>query len=180
MNQGRSPHSIETSWREILDLSVETGESPLYVVDAVTDGVRGTNAILALALVDAGRKDLAAPAIAVGGAVPLWLAGLWHLRPQGASPRTPTTITHYTAPDLATHLAALTTLDTRRSTFYRRPGNLPLWAQSEAMPEANPAAPERWETSPLARFSSTDGRDGWLAWAGVVTAIALLLIAALT
>ena len=179
MNQGRSPHTIATAWRETLDLSLETGEAPVYVIDAAAGGLAGMGAVLALALLDAQRKDLTAPLLAVGGAGPLWLAALWHTRPASAPARTPPVVTAYTAPDPATHLAALTAWDIRRPAFHHRPDGLPPWVQPDAAPEANPAAPARWECSPLTPFAAGDGRDGWLAWAGVVTAVALLLIAAL-
>ena len=179
MNQGRSPHNIATAWRETLDLSLETGEAPIYTIDASADGLAGQAAILALALLDAGRKDLTTPWLAVGGVGPLWLAALWHPRPESTPARTPPTTTAYTAPDGATHLAALTTWDTRHSAYYQRPQQLPPWVQPEAAPETNPAAPERWQSIPLARFSTRAGRDGWLSWAGVVMAVALLLIAVL-
>jgi hypothetical protein len=179
MNQGRNSHNIATAWRETLDFSLESGETPLYTIDAPADGLTGQAAVLALALLDAGRKDLTTPWLAVGGVGPLWLAALWHPRPQNAPARTLSTITAYTAPDTATHLAALTTWETRRSAYYQRSQQLPPWVQPEAAPETNLAAPERWQSTPLARFSTHAGRDGWLAWAGVVMAVALLLVAML-
>ncbi|HHY55468.1 MAG TPA: hypothetical protein GYA08_08525 [Chloroflexi bacterium] len=179
MNQGCSPNHIATTWRETLDLSLETGEAPVFTVDAPADALAGQAAILALGLLDAERKDLTTPWLAVGGLGPFWLAALWHPHPANAPARTPSIITAYTAPDIATHLAALTTWDTRHSAYYRRPQQLPPWVQPEAAPETNPAAPSRWQSIPLARFSEHNERDGWLAWAGVVTAVALLLIAVL-
>jgi hypothetical protein len=136
--------------------------------------------MLALALLDAGRKDLDNAATSCRWAASVALAsGALAASPPNAPARTPPTITAYTAPDRATHLAALTTWDTRRSAYHRRPQQLPPWVPLEAAPETNPAAPERWESIPLARFSTRTGRDGWLAWAGVVMAVALLLIAVL-
>jgi hypothetical protein len=180
MNQGRSPHNIEKTWNESLDLNLEAGDSPFFGVDAVSSGLVGMNAVLAMALLDAQRSDLTAPQILIGGVSPLWLAALWHVRPNSAPRRTPPITVIYSAPDVATHLAAHTTWDTRRSTFYHRPGNLPPWMQPEAGPESNPATPGRWEDAPLNQFSMVGNRDGWLAWVGVVTAIALLLIALLS
>lgn len=179
MHPARSTQSIETAWREILDASLETGESPVYTIDPAAGSLDGMRGVLALTLLDAQRHDLAAPLLAVGGAGPLWLAALWHVRPANAPPRTPPVVTAYTAPDAATHLAALTTWDTRRSAFYQRPHRLPPWAQPDAAPEANPATTAYWSTSPLARFSRMTDQDGWLAWTGIVAAIALLIIAAL-
>ena len=87
MNQGRSPHSIATAWRETLDLSLETGEAPIYAIDAPADALTGQSAVLALVLLEAGRKDLAAPRLAVGGVGPLWLTALWQPRPANAPMR---------------------------------------------------------------------------------------------
>jgi len=179
MNQGCSPRHVAAVWQETLDRSLETGEAPIYVIDALAGGLAGMHAILALALLDAQRKDLAAPRLAVGGAGPLWLAALWHARPESTPLRTPPTVTAFTAPDIATHLAALTTWDTRHAAFHRRAQALPPWVQPDAAAEMNPAATDRWEAAPLTRFVATTGRDGWLAWAGVVMAMALLLIAVL-
>jgi len=179
MNQGRSPESIARAWRATLDLGLETGEAPVYTVGAPGDGLTGQATVMALAMLDAGRKDLTMPLVTVGGVGPLWLAALWHPRPTNAPAQTPPTTIAYTAPDVATHLAALTTWDTRQAAYYRRPQQLPPWVQPEAAPETNPAAPEPWQSIPLARFSARGERDGWLAWAGIVMAVALLLIAVL-
>lgn len=177
MNQGHSPQTIADAWRQTLDLSLETGESPIFSVDALAGGLASVHTAVALALLDAQRSDLTAPTLAIGGVSPEWLAVLWHERPESAPRRTPPTAIAYTAPDAATQLAARTTWDTRRSAFHQRPANLPPWAQLEA--EATSVA-RRWDVAPLHRFTDSSGRDGWLAWAGVVMAIALLLIALLS
>lgn len=179
MNQGHSPQAIADAWRETLDLSLETGESPVFSVDALVGGLAGLNAAVALALLDAQRDDLTTPTLLVGGVNPEWLAALWHERPDSAPRRTPTTAVAFSAPDAAMQLAARTAWDTRRSAFYRRPANLPPWAQPEAGVDKAPVA-LRWDVAPLHRFADSGKRDGWLAWAGVVTAIALLLIALLS
>lgn len=180
MNLRRSPRNIKNAWNESLDLSLETGESPLFGVDALSSGLAGMNAVLAMALLDAERSDLTTPQLLIGGVSPLWLAALWNSRADSAPLRTPPMTVIYSAPDVATHLAACTTWNTRRSAFYHRPGNLPPWAQMEAGAESNPAMPGRWEAAPMSHLSMTGNRDGWLAWVGVVTAIALLLIAGLS
>lgn len=177
MNQGRSPQSIAEAWHQWLDLGQETGESPIFTVDALSDGLTGANAILALALLDAGRRDLTTPALLIGGVSPLWLAALWRNGPPVEARDTTPTVVVYTAPDSATHRAACTVWDVRRSPFLQRPGAAPPWAQAEAGPDANHGLPERWDVASLSRFASTQGRDGWLAWAGVVMALVLLLIA---
>lgn len=180
MNQGRSSQSIAEAWRQWLDLGQEVGESPIFTVDALSDGLSGANAILALTLLDAERRDLTTPALLIGGVSPLWLAALWREPSPGMPQRTAPTAVIYTAPDVATHRAACAVWDARRSPFFRRPGSAPAWAEMEAGPAANPGMPERWEVAPLSRFAAAQGRDGWLAWAGIILALLLLLVAALT
>ena len=179
MNQGHSPQTIAEAWSETLDLSLETGESPVFSVDALAGGLAGVHTAVALALLDAQRSDLTAPSLSIGGASPEWLAALWHERPESVPRRTPPTIIAFSAPDAATQLAARTTWDTRRSAFHRRTANLPPWTQPEAGAD-KASVTLRWDAAPLRRFADSSGRDGWLAWAGVVTAIALLLIALLS
>lgn len=179
MNQGRSSQGIAEAWRQRLDLGQEVGESPIFTVDALSDGLSGANAILALTLLDAERRDLTTPALLIGGVSPLWLAALWRKPSPNMPQRTTPTVVIYTAPDVATHRAACAVWDARRSSSFRRPGASPAWAQVEAGPAANPGTPERWEVAPLSRFAAAQGRDGWLAWAGVVLALSLLLVAAL-
>ncbi len=179
MNQGHSPQTIADAWRETLDLSLETGESAVFSVDALAGGLAGVHTAVALALLDAQRGDLTAPSLVIGGANPEWLAALWHERPHSAPRRTPPTTIAFAAPDAATQLATRTTWDTRRSAFYQRPAGLPPWVQPEAGADKAPAA-LRWDVAPLHRFIDSSGRDGWLAWAGVVAAIVLVLIALLS
>jgi len=179
MNSGRSPRAIDEAWQQELDLSLETGESPLFDVGASTGGLEGMNGVLALWRMDAGRRDLTAPVVTAGGMSGAWLAALHHVRPDDTPVRSPAIITAYTAPDIATHMAGQTLWDTRRSAFRRRPADVPPWAHGAVVPEALPGAPAPWETLPLSVTARNGGRDGWLAWAGVVLAVALLLIAVL-
>jgi hypothetical protein len=102
----------------------------------------------------------------------------------------PATVFCYTAPDRATHSAALTLLDTRRSQFRRRPADLPPAFQPLFAANVQ-AGPFMGETLPLQLASPaaapagaaaddlalSRGRDGWAAWTAVVAAVALLLIA---
>ena len=102
MNQGHSPQTIAEAWRETLDLSLETGESPVFSVDALAGGLAGVHTAVALALLDAQRSDLTAPSLAIGGASPEWLAALWHERPDSAPRRTPHNMGHATVGVLPT------------------------------------------------------------------------------
>ena len=178
MNQAGPAQGVAEEWRRLLDLALETGESPLFGGGASSGGLTSLQAVQALAVLDAERQDGATPALVLGGTSPLWLAALW-LVPEPQARTFPTAI-FYSAPDRATHLAAQTTLETRRSPFYQRPANLPAWAQPDAAPASASAIPEGWETDPLTRFQRPGQRDGWLAWGGLVAAVALLLIALLS
>ncbi len=179
MHNGRSPRAIDAAWQQELDLTLETGESPLFDVGAMADGQEGMNGLLALWRMDAGRRDLTAPVVIAGGMSGTWLAALHHTRPDDTPARSPAIVTAFTAPDVATHLASQTLWDTRRSAFRRRPAKVPPWAQPAVVPDAMPGASASWETLLLSVEARMGGQDGWLAWAGVVLAVALLLIAVL-
>ena len=124
MNNGRSPRAIDAAWQQELDLTLETGESPLFDVGAMADGQEGMNGLLALWRMDAGRRDLTAPVVIAGGMSGTWLAALHHTRPDDTPARSPAIVTAFTAPDVATHLASQTLWDTRRSAFRRRPARV--------------------------------------------------------
>lgn len=171
---------IESIWQQELDLSLETGEAPVFDLGVSDTGLDGMAAALAVALLDAVRKDVSAPLAMAGGTGPLWLANLFHQRPATTPPHSPATTVAYTAPDLATHMAELQTLDTRTSVFRRRPADLPPWVQTAAQPSSHPGAVQTWETFPLAAATLAARRDGWVAWSAVALAGALLLIALVT
>ena len=179
MNEGRSPRAIDEAWQQELDLSLETGESPSFDIGAMGNGQEGMNGILALWRMDARRCDLAAPVVTAGGMSGTWLASLHHARPDDTPARSPAITTAFTAPDPATHMASQTLWVARRSPFRRRPARVPPWVQQVAVPDTVPGASAFWETLLFRVTNTSGGQDGWLAWAGVVLAVALLLIAVL-
>ncbi|MFZ4850840.1 MAG: hypothetical protein ACOYL7_17090, partial [Caldilinea sp.] len=157
MNQSSPAQGVADEWRRLLDLALETGESPVFWAGDSSGGLASLQAAQALAVLDAERQDGATPALVLGGTSPLWLAALWLV--PAPQTRTPPTAILYSAPDRATHLAAQTTLETRRSLFYQRPANLPAWAQPDAAPASASATPEGWDTNPLTRFQRPGQRD---------------------
>ena len=86
-------------------------------------------------------------------------------------------MTVFCGADDATHLASLTTWDTRRSPFYARPSDLPPAMQPPFVP--NRSGAPFWSTLPLTLGAHPEDapRDGWTAWFAVVVALILLLIA---
>lgn len=167
--------------RQELDLSLETGEAPVYDLGAgagVFDGLPGA---LAVNLLDTERNDTSMPLVAGGGAGGTWLLTLFHDRAPHMSPRMPATATVFTGPDPASHAAAMTTWDVRRSPFRRRPADLAPFMQTVFAPRTRPGAALAGESLPLVeaeRPLALRG-DGWIAWAAVVAALVLLLIALL-
>jgi hypothetical protein len=148
---------------------------------------------LALQWLDEERRDTRMPLAVGGGLAPFWLAALLHQRSTDAPLLSPAAVFSFTAPDPATHAAALNLLDTRRSQFRPRPADLPPGFQPTfaANVQAGPFAAESLPLQ-LASLSSqatsaqapeyapasiVEGRDGWAAWTAVVAAVALLLIA---
>ncbi len=167
--------------RQELDLSLETGEAPVYDLGAGAGAFDGLAGALAANLLDAERSDTAMPLVAGGGSSGTWLIPLFHDRPANMPSRMPATATVFTGPDLATHAAAMTTWDVRRSPFRRRPADLAPALQTLLAPRTRPGAALAGESLPLVeseRPLALRG-DDWLAWAAVVAALVMVLIALL-
>jgi hypothetical protein len=102
--------------------------------------------------------------------------------PAGCRPRPPKPDPQlaYTAPDPATHQAALTAWDRRQSPYRAQPAALPIALQTPFTPEDRPAAASGMETLLFALSAAEQApRDGWVAWVAVVVALILLLLAAI-
>lgn len=169
---------IARAWQVELDTGLETGEAPFFGLGPQQSILPGMAGLMALALVEAERDDTLAPVVVAGGTSPLWLAALLHDRPAHAPLGSPGVIAAYTAPDPATHCATLTTYDTRRSVFRRRPAGLPPAFQPVVVPTTQ-AANTPLEMLPLAeaQTSMAFGRDGWVAWTTVAAAVVLFALA---
>ena len=198
MNANCSLEAIVAQWQAELDAGLEVGETPVFYLGQGPAMLGELVGPLALQWLDEERRDTRMPLAAGGGLGPYWLAALLHQRAADAPLLSPATVFSYTAPDPATHAAALNLLDTRRSQFRRRPADLPPGFQPTfvANVQAGPFAAEALPLQ-LASLSSraanmnvsashpadhtpaflTGGRDGWVAWTAVVVAVALLLIA---
>jgi hypothetical protein len=198
MIASRGLDAVVAQWQAELDAGLETGETPVFFLGfgpAVLGELTGP---LALQWLDDERHDTRMPLAAGGGLAPFWLAALLHQRAAGAPLLSPASVFAYTAPDPATHAAALNLLDTRRSPFRRRPADLPPGFQpafvagvqagpfaAEALPlqlGSRAAQEAYWESAAVpgleAEAAATAARrDGWVAWTAVVAAVALLLIA---
>jgi hypothetical protein len=143
---------------------------------------------LALQWLDEGRRDTRMPLAVGGGLAPFWLPALLHQRAADAPLLSPSAVYAFTSPDRATHMAALNTLDTRKPRFRRRPADLPPGFQPAFVANVQ-AGPFPAESLPMHLATESPGvqtaangrpalqRDGLVAWAAVVMAVALLLIA---
>lgn len=183
----RTVTTTAAQWQAELDASLETGETPVFYL-GYGQGMLGELAgPLALQWLDEERRDTRMPLAAGGGTAPFWLPALLHQRPADAPPLSPGTVFCFTAPDRATHTAALNTLDARRGRFRRRPADLPPGFQLLFAPSVQ-AGPFLAESLPMqlataappvnaAALDAASERDGLVAWAAMVVAVALLLIA---
>ncbi len=186
MNSNRSIAAVADQWQADLDAGLETGETPLFYTGFGAGALGELAGPLALQWLDEERRDTRMPLAVGGGLAPFWLVALLHQRPPAAPLLSPASVFAFTAPDPATHVAALNLLDTRRSHFRPRPAGLPPGFQPLFVAYVQ-AGPFMAETLPLQLASpafvppitaeSADRRDGWVAWTAVVVAIALLLIA---
>ena len=168
----RAVRAIADQWQDAVDQGLETGEAPVLDGGVATAPLDDAGPLLALAELAASRRDAAKPLLAAGGATPWWLLLL--LRPSAANdPQIA-----FTAPDPATHQAAMTTWDRRQSPYRDRPASLPLALQAQFTPDDRPASAAGLESLPFAVAAAEPApRDGWVAWAAVVVVLILLLLA---
>jgi hypothetical protein len=194
MNANRALEAIAAQWGAELDAGLEIGETPVFYLGHGAEMLGVLGGPLALQWLDEERRDTRMPLAAGGGLAPFWLAALLHQRGADTPLLSPATVFAYTGPDPATHAAALNLLDTRRSSFRRRPAELPPGFQGTFVANVQ-AGPFPAEALPL-QVASHDAqaagqgaagdalplgvpfgaRDGWVAWTAVVAAVALLLI----
>jgi hypothetical protein len=183
MNDSRTVAATVSQWGAELDAGLETGETPVFQLGYGAGMLGELAGPLALQWLDEARRDTRMPLAVGGGPAPFWLPALLHQRGADAPPLSPAAVFCYTAPDRATHMAALNTLDTRRLRFRRRPAGLPPGFQAPFVADVQagpfPAAtlPLQLATLPPGARHAASQRDGWVAWAAVVMAVALLLIA---
>jgi len=179
MNTNRTFDDVIAQWQRELDTSLETGETPVFYLNAGATVLGDLAGPIALQWLDEERRDAISPLVAAGGVGPAWLLALLHTRLPDAPLRSPGAVTVYTGPDAATHAAALSVIDTRRSGFRRRPAELPPAFQPTFVPSVQAGAAPLESTSFVVSESenATMQRDGWTAWVAVVLAVALFLIA---
>lgn len=199
MIDSRTVAAAVYQWQAELDADLETGETPVFYLGYGAGTLGELAGPLALQWLDEARRDTLMPLAVGGGPAPYWLPALLHQRAVDAPLLSPAAVFAFTAPDRATHIAALNTLDTRRLRFSRRPGGLPPGFQTalianvqagpfpaESLPLYLATAPAASSAAPLHGAAVAPGsesgaaagpRDGLVAWAAVVMAVALLLIA---
>ena len=210
MIESRTVGAAVEGWQAELDAGLETGETPVFPLGFGAGMLGELAGPLALQSLDEMRRDTRMPLAVGGGPAPFWLPALLHQRAADTPPLSPAAVFCFTAPDRATHTAALNTLDTRRLRFRRRPGGLPpgfgplfvagagigpfpgetlplllssgLLAATAAEQRAVAPLPAPGQGAPASAAGGAQDephstRDGWVAWAAVVMAVALLLIA---
>jgi hypothetical protein len=170
--------AIAAQWQDATDQGLETGEAPVLDGGVAPAPLDGAGPLLALADLSAQRGDATRPLLAVGGVTPWWLILL--LRRADSTAPTPEPQLAYTAPDPATHQAALTAWDRRQSPYRAQPAALPTALQTPFTPADRPSAATGLETLLFALSAAAPApRDGWVAWGAVVVALILLLLAAI-
>lgn len=172
-----SVDDLRSQWQQALDFCLETGETPVIDLGSAPEVLVGAPGLMAMDWLEAERRDSVGALAVGGGSSSLWLASLFHLRPDDTPDRSPAVVTAYSGADDATHRASLTVWDTRRSPFDARPSGLPPALQPDFLPDRCGAP--FWSTLPVTLGTQPGGRarDGWTAWFAVVTALILLLIA---
>ena len=170
--------AVSDRWQTHLDYCAETGLPPIFDVGSSATAMGGMPGVQALHQVAVDRADVLWPTVMMGGTGPLWLVALFHERPRTTPVKSPGVEVIYTAPDAATHLAAMSTVDEQRtSAFRKRPADLPPAIHWAYAPTSCPGAPVNWDSLPMTNFEPPVLGHGWLAWAGVAVALSALLIA---
>ena len=182
MIESRTLAATADQWQAELDAGLETDEAPVFYLGYGAGMLGELAGPLALQRLEEARRDTHMPLAVAGGLAPFWLPALLHQRGPDAPLLSPATVFAFTGPDRATHAAALNTLDARRLRFRRRRGGLPPGFQPPFVAHVQ-AGPFPAESLPMHLASeeqagmSARPRDGFVAWAAVVMAVALLLIA---
>ncbi|MEM7131689.1 MAG: hypothetical protein AAF702_35575 [Chloroflexota bacterium] len=147
----RSIAVIESDWHEMLDYSIEAGDSPLLdlgISDNILNGMIGLLALKHLA--PSGQHPLAHCILTAGGGSVMWLWALADAQDMYPVDRLTST---FTGVDPATHMASLTT--------HMGPGGRSDWAPKAAMtglpialrwlifPQMEPSAISPWQALPL-------------------------------
>ena len=174
----RAVRAIADDWQNAVDQGLETGEAPVFDGGVYPTPLDGAGPLLAETELAASRRDAMQPLLAAGGGAPWWLLLL--LQPADPATPTPPLQVAFTAPDPATHQAAMTAWDRRASPYRPQPANLPTALQAPFTPDARPAAATGLEALLFALAGAQPmRRDGWVAWVAVVVVLILLLLAAI-
>jgi hypothetical protein len=172
------PTDLRSDWAAQIEADLEAGQSPLLNLGAGNGLLENLPALVALHAFAAGRHDLAAPTVLVGGNPLLWLAALLHTA-DGIGSHSPPFTLLYSGPDLATQIASSGAIMAAHQ-LVQQPHELPAAWTTLLAPGRQAGAP-LWETLPLAVAQSTtpapaEPDDPWLAWGGLSLALLLVIL----
>jgi hypothetical protein len=185
MSWHNSPAALRAEWQDRVEISLETGESPVLDLGANNGVLDSLPALMALQGFAEQRTDITTPTLVSGGNSLLWMAALVH---EPSAAHAPALTVVYGGADLATQLGSLATQQVQPPARLQPPMLLPAQLAALFAPGAQ-AGPLWWEALPFAvaeeatrpanRPEDAPLRqdDPWLAWAAIAVAVVLVVAA---
>jgi hypothetical protein len=197
MYRSRSSSEIILGWQDEVERSIEAGSSPILELGVSPIPSDDLLSLLATQRWCAQRTDTSTPIFPGGGMGPQWIATL--MRPLPRVPQAPEPVVLYTGTTEAEYLMSVAMLFDATETRYpgapkrsaipvsyfaqdRQPGKSVSW---DALPfialHISPREPQVWEPEvgeAVTQFEGDHLQD-WLAWAGLLLALFLILLAIL-
>ncbi len=190
-----SAGDIFLHWHKHIEQKVEEGVTPILDLGASSLTTQSTASLLALQLLAARRVDAAHPVVTVGGPGATWLAALL----QPAAPRQARGVVQpavlFTGIAPVEHMASLALLGAALDARAADGAGAADLAAPIFQPQSRPGAPTPWETLPFVQAGidasalllvpPTDGASAaeptadWLAWAALLLALLLVILAIL-
>lgn len=186
-----SASDILVHWQNEIEQRLEAGVTPILELGVSSLTTDSTASLLALQLLAARRVDAFRPVVPVGGAGAAWLAVLMQPAPPPSAQGVPEPAVLYTGANLAEHMASLALLHSA--------GHLPAMDRSRDagplssyfQPQSQPGFSAPWETLPFLQAGATGAEPirfdeggteptaDWLAWAVLLLALLLVILAIL-
>lgn len=200
MYRTRPPSDIVQQWQDDVEQNTEAGVAPMLELGVSNMAAHDLPALLAMQRWCAQRSDITRPYLPVGGLGPLWIAAMMRPVSRHAAPDVPEPMVLYSGTNDAEYILtvamAQAAADRTRPNSHRRDAIPVSWL----VPQSQPAMALSWDALPflylnprprvphagaavgeMTSVSSApaDPTQDWLAWAGLLLALFLVLLAVL-
>jgi hypothetical protein len=199
MYRSRSSTHIIDSWQDEVEQSVEAGSSPILELGVSTMVIDDVISLAAMQRWGLMRTDISTPYVPNGGSDPLWIASLLRPLRRSMEAQASEPVVIYAGVNGAEYLLTVAML---HSATKHRAGNTSEMSAipvSYFAPQSQPGMSVSWDALPFfalnivpdtSQFgpteldnsiedSDSDPIEDWLAWAGLLLALFLVLLAIL-